>query len=86
MIIVTVELLSAVTGEQKTLAQMDICNTGEGTHRKGNYIAVTHRGRDAISLARRTPQRSCEVKDWPRLDKHVWNLVQTALTGMGYGR
>lgn len=88
MIIVKVELLSAVTGETTELARMAIDNIG-GTATVGDYRARTYRGRSAGALDRamRTglAQRQVFVRGHRRLALHVWHLVAKALLGMGYG-
>lgn len=86
MIIVKVELHSAITGRITELARMRIANDGtEANPRKGNYDAVTFRGRDSRALDAGSVQRHAHVHDWPRQQLHVWNLVQACLTLMGYG-
>lgn len=84
MIVVRVELWSAVTGEKTELARMHIANVG-GTETIGNYDAATLRGRSTSDLNRHAVQRQCQVRGHPRLSQHVWNLVAKALSGMGYG-
>lgn len=84
MIVVRVELWSAITGKKTEIARMHISNIG-GTENLGNYECRTFRGRSAQELARQTRQRECQVRGHPRLSQHVWNLVAKALTGMGYG-
>lgn len=84
MIVVRVELWSAITGEKTELARMHIANVG-GTEALGNYNAATLRGRSAADLDRNNVQRKCQVLGHPRLSQHVWNLVAKALSGMGYG-
>ena len=85
MIIVRVELWSAITGETTELARMEICNDGDHpNHKRGNYSARTLRGRDTAALNKRVTQRNGEVKDYPRLAVHVWNLVARALKAMRY--
>lgn len=87
MIVVRVELWSAVTGEKTELARMEIANKGDHpVHSKGNYSVRTLRGRSTKDLDARTTQRAAEVKDWPRLALHIWNLVAAALAEMGYGK
>lgn len=90
MIIVRVELWSAVTGERTELARAVICNTGHGTAQKADYRAETLRGRGSAALEaawrKGAVQRACVVRDYPRQRLHVWNLVADALRGMGYGR
>lgn len=89
MIVVRVELWSAVTGEVSELARMTIDNVG-GTDQLGDYRTRTMRGRSAEALHRAmlndTIQREGKVIGHPRLREHVWNLVAKALSGMGYGR
>ncbi len=86
MIVVRVELHSAITGRVTELARMIITNDGTGTGSIGHYMAATLRGRSREMLNRLVPQRSVRIGDWPRQRLHVWNLVGTALTAMGYGR
>lgn len=83
MIVVRVELHSAVTGQVSELARMNICNVG-GTATKGDYQCETLRGRSKKDLDRRTVQRSGSVRNYPRLAIHVWHLVARALVSMGY--
>lgn len=85
MIIVRVELHSAVTGQVTELARAHISNIG-GTDAAGDYECITLRGRSKATLDRHVPQRRGKVLGHPRLREHVWNLVAKALTGMGYGR
>jgi hypothetical protein len=89
MIVVKVELWSAITGEKKELARMVIDNIG-GTNQIGNYRARTLIGRssDALDAAlHNMPKkvaREGRVTGHLRLRLHVWNLVGKALAGMGY--
>lgn len=83
MIVVRVELHSAVTGKVSELARMHICNIG-GTATKGDYSCTTLRGRSKADLDRRTPQRNGFVRKYPRLAVHVWHLVARSLVAMGY--
>ncbi len=84
MIVVRVELWSAITGEKTELARMHIANIGR-TETIGNYNAATLRGRSSADLDRNSVQRKCQILGHPRLSQHVWNLVAKALSGMGYG-
>lgn len=89
MVIVKVELWSAVTEHRTELARMEIANDGVLSSKnvnRGDYEARTLKGRSTEQLNRRTTQRQGFVKNWPRLQLHVWNLVATALKEMGYGR
>jgi hypothetical protein len=83
MIIVRVELHSAVTRKVTEIARMRICNIG-GTRERGDYRAETFRGRSAQQLARLIRQRAATISDYPKLSIHVWHLVARALVGMGY--
>lgn len=89
MIIIRVELWSAVNGQVTELARMSIDNIG-GTQQLGDYRARTYRGRSAEALTKAMlsggVQREGEVLRHPRLREHVWNLVAKALTGLGYGK
>lgn len=84
MIIVTVQLHSAITGEKQELARMTICNEGDGTPEHGNYIAATFVGRSSADLDRRRVSHMGRVKNYPRKAKHVWNLVARCLQEMSY--
>lgn len=85
MIIVRVELHSAVSGEITELARMHIANVG-GTNTIRDYETSTLRGRSKATLDRGDVQRHSKVIGHPSLALHVWNLVAKALTGMGYGK
>lgn len=100
MLVVRVELWSAITGDKTEIARAVIANDGSGHAKRGNYWAVALRGRDRLQLDNSMraglplqPEkkdeapgvsRFGEVKDYPRLDLHVWNLVARALKEMGY--
>lgn len=87
MIIVRVELWSAVTGRVTELARMNIANVG-GSDTKRNYKAVTYRGRskDALDRAMRVAgiTRKGEVFGHQSKALHVWYLVSRALRAMEY--
>ena len=84
MIIVRVELHSAVTGQVTELARAHISNIG-GTNEMRDYDCITLRGRSTATLDRHVPQRHGKILGHASLREHVWNLVAKALTGMGYG-
>ena len=88
MLIVKVELWSAVTGEKTEIARMRIANTG-GTDTRGNYEVQTLRGSNAtqllVSLVKKSYTREGSVRNYPRKRHHVWNLVALALEAMEYG-
>lgn len=93
MIVVRVELWSAISGEKTELARMVIDNVG-GTAAKGNYRCRTLRGRSSeqldrslatLDVAAGSVTRGAIVRDHLRQKLHVWHLVAKALSGMGYG-
>lgn len=93
MIVIKVELWSAMNGSRSELARMVIDNTG-GTTQRGDYRTRTLRGRSEEALHNAMlqalhqtggVQREGKVLGHRRLQLHVWNLVAKALTGMGYG-
>lgn len=86
MIVVRVELHSAITGKVTEIARAVLTNRGDGTATLGNYDVRTCRGRDVGTLSRHTAQREGEVLGYPRQRLHVWNLVAEALAVMKYGR
>lgn len=92
MIVIRVELWSAVSGQKSELARMVIDNIG-GTNHLGDYRCRTLRGRceealdrALLTMATTGTQREGRITGHPRLREHVWNLVAKALTGMGYGQ
>lgn len=90
MIVVKVELWSAIDGQKTELARMVIDNIG-GTHTRANYRTRTliGRTREALDRALQIPmrvQRESRVIGHPRLKEHVWNLVAKGLLNMGYGK
>lgn len=85
MIIVSVQLLSAIDGRHQELARMEICNMGTGTESLGNYSAETLRGRSTEDFKRRTRQRIAYVNGHPRKREHIWNLVAKSLRNLRYG-
>jgi hypothetical protein len=84
MIIVRVELLSAITGKTTELARMHICNDGTGSATRGNYEGVSFIGRDTAALDRRRASKHGKVSNYPRQSVHIWNLVARMLQAMGY--
>ena len=86
MIVVRVELHSAVNGRVTEIARIVIANDGTGSNTVGNYRGLAYRGRCARQLDRRVVTRTGIVRDYPRLRIHVWNLVARMLASMGYGR
>jgi hypothetical protein len=92
MIVVRVELWSAINGAKTELARMVIANDGAASsanHRKGDYNVATVRGRSKEALDQalqdRSFNRTGKVVGHNRLREHVWNLVAKALSSTGYG-
>lgn len=90
MLVVRVELHSAITGLVSQIAVMKLWNTGGGTPSRGDYKAEVIKGRIDLpgTLSGYRTQgkvlRTGCVADYPRKNKHVWNLVARMLTAMGY--
>lgn len=90
MIVVRVELHSAITGERKELARMVIDNIG-GSNVLGDYRVRTLRGisRRALNINAAWKlqhiTRESSVIGHPRLRDHVWHLVAKALKAVHYG-
>lgn len=96
MLVVRVELWSAITGVKTEIARMIIHNVGVSNEgKKGDYKILTLKGRskDALDKAmtswwnggKHLITREGEVKGHNRLSEHVWNLVAKALKGVKYG-
>lgn len=91
MIVVRVELWSAVNGRVTELARMAISNDGQGTDAACDYDGVTFKGRsaEALTAAMRRGDagvtRRGRVTGHRRHDLHVWHLVGKMLAAMGYG-
>ena len=85
MLIVTVELESAVTGKTTLLGKALIYNDGTGTQTRGNYdIRVGRRGQGDPYVIYNRPARSGHVTGHPRLRASVWSLITKALQAARY--
>lgn len=83
MIVVKVELHSAITGRVTELARMIIHNVG-GSHTLGNYeVCVGRKGQHNSAILDK-PQRAGVVDKHPRLAQSVWCLVAKALHATRY--
>ena len=81
MIVVTVELLSAVTGARTHLGTAVIANDGRGTVTSGNYdVRLSKRGRPADIW------RRGRVEGFPRKRLGAWDLLYRALRATVGGR
>jgi hypothetical protein len=86
MLVVKVELHSAITGKVTELYRMIIANDGTGPKSIGNYDVRV--GRKLCTDDRKiyySPSRSGKVENHRRLTEHVWKLVAKALDAVGYG-
>lgn len=87
MIVVRVELWSAITGKHTEIARLDISNVG-GSDTRGDYNGRVYRGRGKSGLDRAMRKQSVVrhafVENYPRKSKHVWNLVTRILKAGGY--
>jgi hypothetical protein len=83
MLVIRVELHSAVTGKMTELARMKVCNEG-GTADLRDYGVYVFRGRDKEALDKQTVHRTGKFGKFPSQRLHVWNLVLCALVAAGY--
>jgi len=82
MLVVKVELWSAITGKNEEIGRMYLANDGTAlTPSRGNYDVKVCRegsfkyaGWDKIKAS-----RSARVEEYPRLGYNVWRLVTRAL-------
>lgn len=81
MIVVKIELHSAITRKVTTIGQMIIHNVG-GTSDRGNYeVCVARKSENNFNLRKtfHNPVRRGSVKNHPRKTQNVWRLVTKAL-------
>jgi hypothetical protein len=85
MLIVTVELLSALTGKRGKLGQLHIANVG-GTRTRGNYHGKAYRKgvEPPLGMQAEGVIREGRVKGYGRVAEPVWELVSSMLQDMGY--
>lgn len=79
MILVKVELHSAITGKVTEIGRTEIFNDETGTNLSGSYgVRVMRRGtKDKV-------QRAAHVDKHGRLSQSVWVLVRKALVAAGF--
>jgi hypothetical protein len=78
VIVIKVELHSAITGKVSEIAKMHIFNDGTGDRRTGNYTGIVFRKDTGAAT------RDGKVLGYKRLNLHVWNLIARMLQSMGY--
>ena len=82
MIVVRIDLISAVTGNTTRLGAATISNIG-GSRKLGDYTVKVARKPHAVANAwdkiEAQPLRTGEVKDYPRLSYNIWRLIIRAL-------
>jgi len=91
MIVVKIELHSAITGRVSEIGRMLICNDGAGSADRGDYSVQVLRRKDrpggiseyvtGIAAGSEPVTRTAEVKNYPRQSYNVWRLVLRALRG-----
>jgi len=89
MIIVTVELKSAIDGRTTKLGEMIIANDGTATSMtKGNYDAFVYRKPKFFNRKKLTDNvtRRGRVENYSRQSRVIWDLVGLALKNMGYAK
>lgn len=76
MIVVKIELHSAITSKVSELGRLEIYNDGTGTKQRGNYGVrkIGKRGR-LLGAAR--------VENHARLSRSIFNLIRKALEALG---
>lgn len=85
MLVVKIELHSAITGQVTEIGKMIIANDGTGTREVGNYdVRLGRRGVQELSKIYHKPSRRGRVLEYRRLSKSVWELVSKALKSVGF--
>ncbi len=94
MLVVKVELWSAITGKHTEIARAVIHNVGTNiSGSRGDYEGLTLKGRDEEALHKAMVKalmeqgpvsKRGEVKNHARRQEHVWVLVAKMLDAMGY--
>lgn len=84
MLVVKIEMHSAITGKVSEIGRMNIGNVG-GTKTRGDYEVQVLRKQigghwpDSWTSDSKKVARTGEVKNYPRLSYNVWRLVARAL-------
>lgn len=81
MIVIKVELHSAITGKVTELGKMHIVNDGTSKDPKiGHYLG------GVLRKGTKTFTRKASVEGYRRLDKPIWSLITKMLINMGYDK
>ena len=90
MIVVKVELHSAISGQIMKIGEAVIYNDGTGTNAKGNYETRSFRAPNYFKRERggteKNVVRRARVERYDRVNAPVLELVSRALQAMGYGK
>lgn len=94
MIVVRVELHSAITGIVTNLGQLVIANDGTGSRTRSNYTVTQHDKSKPVIFNLDKPQyakdnfrsfrKTISVKNHARLAESGWKLVAKALKELGH--
>ncbi len=85
MIVIKVELHSAITGEVTELTRAIVANDGTGTADHGNYdVYIGRKGQTGNVGILRKPLRRGRIMGHPRLAQSVWSLVGKAVRASGW--
>ena len=82
MLVVKIELWSAITGKRQEIGRMYIANDGSsGNPKKGNYNVKVARknSKDYKGWEKISHTREGKVLDYPRLSYNVWRLILRSL-------
>jgi hypothetical protein len=83
MIVVKIELHSAVTKRVRHLYTLIISNDGTGTADRGNYdVKLGGSGQTDLRAIFTKPTRTARVTDYPRKSYHVRELMRRAFEGL----
>lgn len=86
MLVVTIELYSAVAHRVTLLHRGIIANTGTGTEMLGEYdAAFGGREQERPQAIMQNPERRSVVREFPRKRLNAWHLLSNALIMAGYG-
>ena len=82
MLVVKIELHSAITGKTTTLCQAVIYNDGSGSKNIGNYKVLIGGKGQALHALLKKPWRRGAVTKFPRAQRNAWYLLQEALAAV----